>query len=62
MTQSGVTTIHGNSLASGNESATSSGATESGGPTKNGGVGASTNTWGPLPIFNLIVDFLCEMQ
>jgi hypothetical protein len=65
---SGVTTTLGISSASGNESANGSGitknvgTTKSGGPIGAGGVGASTSTHGPLPTFNLVVEFFYELQ
>jgi hypothetical protein len=44
------------SLASGNRSATGSGGIIGG-----GGARASISTWGPLLIFNPVVEFFCEL-
>jgi len=60
MAPSGATTTPSISLTSGSENAIGSGTTGSGGTTGGGGVGTSTNTWGPLFIFNPIVEFFCE--
>jgi hypothetical protein len=46
----------------GSKNANGSGTTRSGGTTKGGGAKASTNTWGPLFVFNPIVEFFHELQ
>jgi len=53
---SGATTIFSISSTSGNRSASGNGTTRSGGTTGGGGAGASTDTRGPLFIFNPIVE------
>jgi hypothetical protein len=60
MAPSGATTPSIN-LANGSGSAIGNGAIGSGGTTKGGGARASTNTWGPLFVFNPIVEFLREL-
>jgi hypothetical protein len=50
------------SSTNGSRSAISSGNTINGGITEGGGARASTSTWGPLPIFNLVVEFFRELQ
>jgi hypothetical protein len=62
MAPSGVMTILGINSVSRHGSTKGSGATGSGGTTRGGGVGAPTSTWGPLLIFNLVVEFFCELQ
>jgi hypothetical protein len=62
MAPSGAMTIFGISSVSGHGSTRGSGATRSGGITRGGGVGAPTSTWGPLLIFNLVVEFFYELQ
>ncbi len=57
MAPSGALATPGISSANGNKSAIGSGAIKSGGIIGGGGVRASTSTWGPLPIFNLDVEF-----
>jgi len=59
MTPSGVTTIFSINLANGNKSANGNGTIENGngGFTRGGGVEASTSTHGPMPVFNLVVEF-----
>jgi hypothetical protein len=68
MAPNGAMVILNISLASGNRNTNGNGATEnakttrSGGTTKRGGARTSTSTWGPLPTFNLVVEFFCELQ
>jgi hypothetical protein len=49
------------SSVSQSKNANGNGTIRSGGTTMGGGVGASTSTWGPLPIFNLVVKFFNEL-
>ncbi len=49
------------SLASGNGNTNGNGAIERGGIIGGGGAGVSTSRWGPLPTFNLVVEFFCEL-
>ncbi len=49
-------------LANGNKNAIDSGTIKTSGTTKGGGVGASTNTQGPLHIFNPVVKLFRELQ
>ncbi len=51
-----IAIIFNNSVASGNENANGSGTIGS------GGTSPSTNTWGPLFAFNLVVEFFQELQ
>ncbi len=60
MAPSGATTLN-ISLANGNGSTSDSGATKSGGTIRSGGAKASTNTHGPLPTFNIVVEFFHEL-
>jgi hypothetical protein len=48
-------------LASGSQNANGGGAIGSGGITKGGGARTSISTWGPLLVFNLVVEFFCEL-
>jgi len=38
-----------------------SGSVKSSGTIGNGGTEPSTSTWGPLPTFNLVVEFFCKL-
>jgi len=44
-----------------NGNASGNGAIRNGGITKGGGARASISTWGPLPIFNQVVEFFHEL-
>ncbi len=59
---SGATATLSINLASGNGNTSGNGATTSGGIIGGGSARASTSTWGPLPTFNPIVEFFCELQ
>jgi hypothetical protein len=59
---SGATVIPSISSTSGSGSANGNGITESGGTNGGGGVGASTNTRGPLFVFNPVVELFHELQ
>jgi hypothetical protein len=49
-------------LVNGSKSANGNGAIGNVGTTGCGGARASTNTWGPLFAFNLVVEFFHELQ
>jgi len=57
---SDATTL-GISLANGSGNTSDSGATKSGGTIRGGDAKASTSTHGPLPTFNLVVEFFHEL-
>jgi hypothetical protein len=59
---SGATTTPRISSISGSKSANGNKATKSDGIIEGGGARAPISTWGPLPIFNLVVDFFHELQ
>ncbi len=50
-----------NSSTSGSKIVSGNGTIESGGTIRGGGARASINMWGPLPAFNLIVQFFNEL-
>jgi hypothetical protein len=63
VTPSGATITPNINLANGSGSVNVSGigTAESGGTIGGSGARASISTWGPLPIFNLVVEFFCEL-
>jgi hypothetical protein len=61
MTYTNISLTTGRKSASGNETIRSGGTIKIDGTTGGGGVRASTSTWGPLPTFNLVVEFFCEL-
>jgi len=61
VTPSGATITPNISLANGNGSVSGIKTIKSGGTIGGGGEGASISTWGPLPIFNPIMEFFCEL-
>jgi hypothetical protein len=61
MAPNGATTTLSTSSASGSGNAIGSGTIGSGGIIGGGGAGASTSTWGPLLIFNPIVELFYDL-
>jgi hypothetical protein len=61
MAPNGAMTTLNISPTNGSGNVIGSGTIGSGGTIGGGGVGASTSTWGPLLIFNLVVEFFYEL-
>jgi hypothetical protein len=61
VTPSGAIITPSISLANGSGSVSGIGTTKSGGTIGGGGARASISTWGPLLIFNQVVEFFCEL-
>ncbi len=49
-------------MTNGSWNASGNGTTRSGGTIGGGGVRATISTWGPLLVFNPIMEFFCELQ
>ncbi len=57
-----ISSTNGSGSTNGNGTTKSVGTTRSRGITKGGRAKASTSTGGPLPTFNLVVEFFHELQ
>ncbi len=57
-----IAIILSNIVASGSENASGSGTIGSGRAIRSGAISPSTNTWGPLFAFNLVVEFFQELR
>jgi hypothetical protein len=56
-----TTTLVSTNSMNGSGSVKSSGSIGGSGTIGNGGTKPATSTWGPLPTFNLVVEFFCKL-